>query len=60
MLGLESCLFTKIDQALAVIYKYELHAFVLLLTGVGVYLHGIHDQGSAIIGAGLLIFKGKQ
>ena len=53
-------MFTKIDQTLAVIYKYELHAFALLLTGVGVYFHGIHDQGSAIIGAALLIFKGKQ
>lgn len=50
----------KIDQALAVAYKYELHAFVLLLTGIAVYLHGVTDQGQMIIGAALLVFKGKQ
>jgi hypothetical protein len=49
----------KLDQMLAVLFKFEIHAFVLLLTGVALYLHGIHDQGGAIIGASMLIFKGK-
>jgi hypothetical protein len=49
----------KLDRFLAVAFRYELHAFVMLLTGIVVYLHGIHDQGQVIIGAALLIFKGK-
>ena len=49
----------KIDKTLGIAFKYELHAFALLLTGVALYLHGIRDQGQVIIGASLLIFKGK-
>lgn len=50
----------KLDKTLAVLFKYEFHAFILLLTGVALYLHGVKDEGTAIIGAGLLVFKGKQ
>jgi len=50
----------KLDQMLTVLYKFEIHAFVLLLTGVALYLHGVKDQGQVIIGAALLVFKGKQ
>ena len=35
----------KLDQMLTVLYKFEIHAFVLLLTGVALYLHGVKDQG---------------
>lgn len=50
----------KLDKTLAVLFRYEIHAFILLLTGVALYLAGIHEQGSAVIGGALLIFKGKQ
>ncbi len=50
----------KVDKTLAVLYRYEIHAFILLLTGVGLYLHGVKDQGQVIIGAALLVFKGRQ
>jgi hypothetical protein len=49
----------KIDKALALAFRYELHAFVLLLTGVALYLHGAKEPGSAVIGSALLVFKGK-
>jgi hypothetical protein len=49
----------KIDKVLALVFRYEIHAFLLLLTGVMMYLHGLTEQGSGVIGAALLIFKGK-
>lgn len=49
----------RADQLIGVLFKYEIHAFVLLLTGVAMYLHGLTDQGAGVIGAALLIFKGK-
>lgn len=54
-----SPLLDKIDKGLGILYKYEIHAFVLLLTGILVYFRGVHDQGQVIIGAALLVFKGK-
>ena len=48
-----------LDKALSILWKYEIHAFVLLLTGIAMYLHGVKDQGQVIIGAALLVFKGK-
>lgn len=47
------------EQFLGVLYKYEIHAFVLLLTGVGLILHGIREEGFGIVGAALSIFKNK-
>ena len=52
--------FEKLDKILAILFKYEIHAFILLLTGCALYLHGEREPGSAIVGAALLIFKGKQ
>ena len=49
----------KIDRVLGVLFKYELHAFILLMTGATMYLHGMTEQGAGVIGAALLIFKGK-
>jgi hypothetical protein len=49
----------KMDKLLGVLFKYELHAFILLLAGVTMYLHGLVEQGAGVIGAALLIFKGK-
>ena len=49
----------KIDKVLGVLFKYELHAFVILLTGAALYLHGEREPGSACIGGAMLIFKGK-
>ena len=52
-------LIDKMDRILGVLFKYEIHAFLLLLTGAAMYLHGMTEQGSGVIGAALLIFKGK-
>ena len=52
-------LVTKADHLLAVLFKYELHAFILLLTGVFLVLKGVKEEGFAVIGAALTIFKGK-
>jgi hypothetical protein len=49
----------KIEKILAIAFRYELHAFLLLLTGIAAYMHGLHDQGAAIIAASMTIFKGK-
>jgi hypothetical protein len=49
----------KVDKVLGLLFKYEIHAFVLLLTGAALYLHGEKEPGSAVIGSALLIFKGK-
>lgn len=49
----------KTDKVLGLVFKYEIHAFMLLLTGIGMYLHGLTEQGSGVIGAALLIFKGR-
>jgi hypothetical protein len=48
------------DTVLGILVKYEIHAFVLLIVGCGMYLHGVHDQGQVIIGAALLVFKGQK
>jgi len=50
---------SKLDAVLGVVFKYELHAFVIMLTGLSAYLHGAKDIGTTIIGSALLIFKGK-
>ena len=50
----------KIDKVLGLLFRYEIHAFILLLTGVALYLHGEREPASAIVGGALLIFKGKQ
>jgi hypothetical protein len=49
----------KLDKVLALVFRYEIHAFLLLLTGILAYVHGLHDQGAAIIAASMTIFKGK-
>jgi hypothetical protein len=49
----------KLDKTLGVLFKYELHAFILLLTGLALTLHGYKEEGYTIIGSALLIFKGK-
>lgn len=49
----------KLDKTLSILFRYEIHAFLLLLTGILVYFGGVHDQGQVIIGAALLVFKGK-
>jgi hypothetical protein len=54
-----TALIDKADKILGLLFKYELHAFILLLTGIVMYLHGLTEQGSGVIGAALLIFKGK-
>jgi hypothetical protein len=51
---------TNADKLLSLFFRYELHAAFLLLTGVGMYLHGLTEQGSGVIGAALLIFKGQK
>lgn len=55
-----SDIISKMDTVLGILVKYEIHAFVLLIVGCGMYLHGVHDQGQVIIGAALLVFKGQK
>jgi hypothetical protein len=52
-------LIDKMDKMLGVLFKYELHAFILLIAGVTMYMHGLTEQGAGVIGASMLIFKGK-
>lgn len=40
--------------------KLELHAFAMIGIGAVMYGHGNHEQGSAVIGAGLLAFRGNR
>lgn len=49
----------SVDSTLATLFKYELHAFVLLITGAFLALRGMKEEGFAVIGAALTIFKGK-
>ena len=49
----------SLDSTLAILFKYELHAFVLLVTGVFMALRGMKEEGFAVIGSALTIFKGK-
>jgi hypothetical protein len=49
----------KLDSLFGVLFKYEIHAFILLLTGVLLVLRGIKEEGFAVIGAALTVFKGK-
>lgn len=49
----------KIDASLGVLYKYEIHAFVLLLSGVVLCLKGQKDVGFSIVTSACVIFKGK-
>jgi hypothetical protein len=49
----------SIDKAFSVAYKYELHAFVLLICGALLVLRGVKEEGFAVMGAALTIFKGK-
>jgi hypothetical protein len=48
-----------LDKVLAVLFKYEMHAAALLLTGIALILHGLKEEGFAVVSAGLAIFKGK-
>lgn len=48
-----------LDSVLGVFFKYELHAFLLLITGVFLALRGMKEEGFAIIGSALTIFRGK-
>lgn len=50
----------KLDKALALVFKYELHSFLLIIGGVGLVMHGEKDTGSGILMTGLGIFKTPQ
>lgn len=50
----------KVDQLLGVLYKYEMHAFVLILTGLALCLHAMKEEGTGLMMTGCTIFKGKQ
>lgn len=49
----------KMQRAVDLAVKLEVHAFVLLITGGGLTLAGHKDEGMMVIGAALAIFKGK-
>lgn len=40
--------------------KYEVHAFVLVFTGAGLYLHGAQALGQGMVMTGLGVFKGNK
>lgn len=48
-----------LDTFFSLLYKYELHAFVLLLTGVALCVKGMKTEGFAIITTACTVFKGK-
>ena len=50
---------TEADHVLALLYRYEMHAFALVVLGVVLCLHGVKDIGFAIVTAGTTVFKGK-
>ena len=43
----------KLDKALALVFKYELHSFLLIIGGVGLVMHGEEETGSGILMTGL-------
>lgn len=47
------------DKLFAILYKYELHAFVLVLTGLSLSIHGMKEEGMGLMMTGCTIFKGK-
>ncbi len=47
------------DKLFGVLYKYELHAFVLVVTGLSLCLHGMKEEGMGLMMTGCTIFKGK-
>ena len=47
------------DKLMGVLYKYELHAFVLVITGLFLCLHGMKEEGMGLMMTGCTIFKGK-
>lgn len=49
----------QFDKLMTVLYKYEVHAFVLVASGVTLCLAGIKDVGFSLVTAGTTIFKGK-
>jgi hypothetical protein len=50
---------SELDKLLGVLMKYELHAAFLVFTGIALILHGLKEEGFAVVSAGLAIFKGK-
>ena len=49
----------QLERVLALLFKYEVHAFMLLLSGAGLALAGHKDEGMLVIGAAVAIFKGR-
>ena len=49
----------QLDSALSVLYKYELHAFLLVVVGCALCLKGHTDVGFSLVTAGATIFKNK-
>lgn len=48
----------KVGKAIDLAIKAEVHAFGLLLVGAGLSLHGMKEEGNAIILAAMAIFRG--
>jgi hypothetical protein len=51
---------SRLDQLFSVLWKYEIHAFVLVVAGVVLCIAGIKDVGYALVTAGTTVFKGRQ
>lgn len=47
----------RLESLFAVLFKYEIHAFVLLLTGVALALGNHKEEGLLVIGGALGVFK---
>lgn len=48
-----------LDALFTLLYKYELHAFILMVTGAGLCIAGLKTEGFAIITTACTVFKGK-
>ena len=48
------------SSVIDLLIKAEIHAFAMLGIGGLMYTHGNHEQGAAIITAGIAVFRGNR
>jgi hypothetical protein len=49
----------KLDRLMALVYKYEIHAFLLVVIGAGLCLAGAKEVGFSLVTTGCTVFKNK-
>ena len=50
--------YEKVGKVIDLALRCEIHAFMLVFIGAGLYLHGAKEMGSGAFTAGLAIFRG--